>query len=67
MPKIRAVFFFFLFIFIAILVKLFFIQVAPSSNVSQSYLKYKQIYPDRGTILDRNQQPLALNRKTYLV
>lgn len=67
MPKIRLVFFFFLFIFVAIVVKLFFIQVAPSSNTSQSYLKYKQIYPDRGMIMDRNEHPLALNRKTYLV
>ncbi len=67
MPKIRIVFFFFLFVFIAIIFKLFFIQVLPSSSSINSYLKYRQIYPDRGLILDRNEQPLALNRKSYLV
>ena len=67
MPKIRVVFFFFLFIFIAIVIRLFFIQVIPATNVSQSYLKYRQIFPDRGIIFDRNEQPIALNRKTYLV
>lgn len=67
MPKIRVVFLFFLFIFIAIIFKLFFIQVLPSSSSVNSYLKYRQIYPDRGLILDRNEQPLALNRKSYLI
>jgi len=67
MPKIRVVFLFFLFVFIAIIIKLFFIQVLPSSTSLNSYLKYRQIYPDRGLILDRNEQPLALNRKAYLV
>jgi len=67
MPKIRIVFFFFLFVFIAIVAKLFFIQVlSPSSSVN-SYLKHRQIFPDRGLILDRNEQPLALNRKSYLL
>lgn len=67
MPKIRIIFFFFLFIFLAIGVKLFFIQVLPSSSSTKSYLKYRQVYPERGLILDRNEQPLALNKKTYLV
>lgn len=67
MPKIRIVFLFFLFVFIAIIIKLFFIQVIPLSNNSKSYLKYRQIYPERGLILDRNEQPLALNRKSYLI
>lgn len=67
MTKIRLVFFFYLFCFFAIIVKLFYIQVIASTEFSADYVTTEKIIPERGKILDRNGDPLAVNQTTYLL
>lgn len=68
MPKIQTVFLFFCALFIAIVIKLFYIQILnPISSAQNPYLQYRKIQPQRGKILDRNNQPFALNKTSYLL
>ncbi len=57
---------FFIFCFTLIVVKLFYIQLVDPSNFLGDYLRTKKIYPERGRIFDRNNQPLVVNQTTYL-
>lgn len=66
MYKLRILFFFFIFFFIGILIKLFYIQVIdPNAFKTDDYLKTRKTMPERGRILDRNNQPLVLNQDNY--
>lgn len=65
MNKLRILFFFFLFGFGAITVRLFFIQVISPEFYSADYTKTSRIEPNRGKILDRNYDPIAINQTKY--
>lgn len=66
MTKLKLLFAFFLFIFILVIVKLFYIQVINlSPSDSSSYLQTRKIQSQRGKILDRFGQPLAIGKTTY--
>ncbi|CAN5207771.1 penicillin-binding protein [soil metagenome] len=67
MSNLRPLFIFFLFIFTAIIFKLFVIQVIGSQAYSVDYTTVRKITPDRGKILDRNLEPLAVNQTKYLL
>lgn len=68
MPRIRVVFFFFIVFFIAIVIKLFYVQVLRATDASRTAsLQYKRIFPERGRIFDRQDQPLAINQTKYLL
>lgn len=67
MSKIRLLFYFFLIGFSCIIVKLFYIQVLAASEYSADYISTFTISPERGKILDRNGDPLAVNQTKYLL
>lgn len=50
-----------------IVIRLFYLQVMTPSYYSADYTKTRQIPPIRGRVLDRNQEPLAINKTTYTV
>src|SRR3989338_5698461 len=50
-----------------IIVRLFYIQIlAADTFFSNNYLHTVRITPDRGSIYDRNNEPLVINRTDYL-
>ncbi len=51
--------------FFAIICKLFYIQVINATEFSADYVTTQKIAPQRGKILDRNHEPLAINQTTY--
>ncbi len=66
MTKIKLLFICFLLLYGAIILKLFYIQIAyPIPAGSNIYLQIDKIYPDRGKIFDRNLKPLVLNQNSY--
>lgn len=67
MTKLKLLFFFFLIFYTIIIVKLLYIQIFASQSNYNSYLKTNRIWPERGRIYDRNGDPLAMNKKTYLL
>lgn len=68
MKKLNFLAILYLLIFFLIIVKLFFIQVRGKAPlIPSNYLQFKKIKPLRGTIYDRNYQPLVLNQTTYLL
>ncbi len=67
MAKIRLIFFFFFFFFLVVLIKLFYLQVFNPISTADNYLQYKKVTAQRGRIFDRNNQPLALNKTSYLL
>lgn len=67
MAKIRLIFFFFFFFFLAVLIKLFYLQVFNPISTADNYLQYKKVPAQRGRVFDRNNQPLALNKTSYLL
>jgi cell division protein FtsI/penicillin-binding protein 2 len=67
MNKLRFLFMIFCFCFLAIIVRLFFIQIVFSSSYSADYTTTRKISPNRGKILDRNHEPIAINQTKYLV
>src|SRR3989339_451703 len=64
MTKLRFLLFLFFLFYIGIIVRLFFIQVLRPST-SADYLRTRKIPPERGKILDRNNQPLVTNQTKY--
>mgnify|MGYP000187342996 CR=1 FL=1 len=66
MKNLRTLFIAFLVVFTAIIFKLFVIQVI-GSQYSVDYTTVRKILPDRGKILDRNYEPLAVNQTKYLL
>ena len=67
MSNLRPIFILFLCIFIAVIIRLFFIQVLSNEYYSADYTTTKKIAPNRGKILDRNLDPLAVNQTKYLL
>ena len=68
MAKVNLLYGIFLLLFFAIIARLFYIQVLnPHSAGVDPYLKTNKIYPERGKIFDRNQNPLVLNQNSYLL
>ncbi len=66
-PNLRPLFIIFLVAFTAIISKLFLIQVIGSDFYSFDYTTTRKIIPNRGKILDRNLDPLAVNQTKYLL
>ena len=67
--KIITAFFCFVFLYLAVLTKAFYIQVVNrekliSYSKSQA-LRVVKSYPRRGSVFDRNGNPLAINVKKY--
>ncbi|MBI4008896.1 penicillin-binding protein 2 [Candidatus Roizmanbacteria bacterium] len=68
MTKQRLLFFVFFLFYLAIIAKLFYLQVLnPSPLTDTTYLKTNKILPERGKIYDRNGEPLAVNKSSYLL
>ncbi len=53
--------------FVAIIIKLFYLQVIKPVSSADNYLQYRKITPERGRVFDRHNQPLALNKTSYLL
>lgn len=58
-----AIIFFIAFVFI--IIKLFILQVLDTSAFSTDYTQTKQLTPQRGTIVDRNNNPFSINKTAY--
>lgn len=67
MNRLRIIFGFFSLVLIAIILRLFFLQIIAPTYYSADYTTTKKIKPERGRILDRNHQPLAVNQTKYLL
>lgn len=67
MTKPRLLFIILLIFYLFIIVKLFQLQVLNPASTYTSYLKTNRILPERGKIYDRNGQPLAANRPSFLL
>ncbi|MDP4011640.1 MAG: penicillin-binding protein 2 [Candidatus Roizmanbacteria bacterium] len=65
MNKLRVLFFIFLFGFGAISVRLFYIQAISPEFYSADYTRTSRLEQNRGKILDRNHDPIALNQTKY--
>jgi len=68
MTKQKLLLLFFILFFLIIIAKLFYLQVInPFSSASNDYLQTIKIEQERGKIYDRNGEPMATNRQTYLL
>lgn len=67
MSNLRPLFIVFLIAFTVVIFKLFFIQILSSQKYSVDYTTVRKIIPNRGRILDRNMDPLAVNQTKYLL
>ncbi len=67
MNKIRLLFLLFCGGLTAIIIKLCFVQVVYPSYFSADYITTSKITPERGKILDRNYEPMAINQTKYLL
>src|SRR3989338_8745510 len=67
MIKPRLLFIILLIFYLLIIVKLFQLQVLNPASTHTTYLKTNRIPPERGKIYDRNSQPLAVNRHSFLL
>ncbi len=67
MNRLRIIFGFFSLILLTIIVRLFFLQIIAPTYYSADYTTTKKISPERGRILDRNHEPLAVNQTKYLL
>src|SRR3989344_1050025 len=67
MTKHRLLFIIFFLSYIAIISKLFYLQIINPSSVKTNYLKTSRIMPERGRIFDRNGEPMAVNKSSYLL
>ncbi len=69
--RLRVLILFFYIILCVLLVRIFYMQVVQRDFYRKKsegqLLKYIRIYPNRGIILDRNKNPLAITRPTYTV
>ncbi|KKQ38657.1 MAG: Peptidoglycan glycosyltransferase [Candidatus Roizmanbacteria bacterium GW2011_GWA2_37_7] len=65
MNKLRFLFLIFLAGFAAIAVRLFYIQVLRPEFYTADYTRTSKIEPNRGRILDRNHEPIAINQTKY--
>lgn len=68
MIKPKVLLLIFLILYFLIVGKLFYLQVIhPQGTGLNNYLQMRKIYPQRGKIFDRNNQPLVINKRTYLL
>ncbi|PIQ73605.1 hypothetical protein COV58_01620 [Candidatus Roizmanbacteria bacterium CG11_big_fil_rev_8_21_14_0_20_36_8] len=67
MNNLRVIFMFFIIGFVAITLRLFYIQAISPEFYSADYTTTSKIHPNRGRILDRNYEPLAINQTKYLL
>ncbi|QQS43776.1 penicillin-binding protein 2 [Candidatus Roizmanbacteria bacterium] len=67
MNRLRIIFGFFSLVLLTIIVRLFFLQIIAPTYYSADYTTTKKISPERGRILDRNHEPLAVNQTKYLL
>src|SRR3989338_9053459 len=67
MSKMRLLLYIFVACLIVIVVRLFFIQILFASSYSVDYTVTEKIEAERGKILDRNLDPLAINHTKYLI
>ena len=67
MSKMRLLLYIFVACLIVIVVRLFFIQILFASSYSVDYTVTEKIEAERGKILDRNLDPLAINQTKYLL
>lgn len=67
MTKLRFLFFIFFLSYLAVFAKLFYLQVLNPTSIATSYLKTNRIIPERGKIYDRNGEPLAVNKSSFLL
>ena len=67
--KITSVFIFFLFLYTAVIAKALYIQVLNRDKLiaysDSQIVREVKVYPKRGFILDRNENPLAINVQKY--
>ena len=67
----KYIFVFFALCFGVIILKAFRLQVIDKeillSKYSKQIFRERKVYPNRGNILDRDNNPLAINRKTYSI
>lgn len=67
--KLLFVFSIMSFLFLAVIAKAFYVQIVTSSKLiaysDSQTMRTTKIYPKRGYILDRNENPLAVNIQTY--
>src|SRR3990167_8582353 len=67
MTKPRILLLSFLILYLLIIAKLFHLQILNSASTDTTYLKTNRIPPERGKIYDRNSQPLAVNKPSFLL
>ncbi|MFA9289028.1 MAG: peptidoglycan D,D-transpeptidase FtsI family protein [Weeksellaceae bacterium] len=67
MNRLRIIFFLFLVGFLIIIIRLFSIQLLKAGAYATDYLSTQKLTADRGKILDRNMEPLAVNQTKYLL
>src|SRR3989344_2554264 len=67
MTKTRIFLLIFFTLYLAVIVKLFFIQILNPRGSDTAYLTTRKIYPERGTIFDRNGLPLVVNKTSFLL
>ncbi|MEK7071199.1 MAG: hypothetical protein AAB966_05295, partial [Patescibacteria group bacterium] len=66
MSKVRLVYMGFCLLFAIIVAKLFYLQIInPQFRSNSGYLNYSKLQAGRGKVLDRNGNPLVLNKPTY--
>ncbi len=67
MNKIRFLFLLICAGLVAVIIKLFFVQILYPSYFASDYINTSKIMPNRGKILDRNHEPMAINQTKYLL
>ena len=69
--KIKVILFIFASVWLALIVRVFFLAVESNSYYSrlshQNTMKQEEIAPVRGTIVDRNNKPLAINKLGFKI
>ncbi|OGK41780.1 hypothetical protein A2954_03630 [Candidatus Roizmanbacteria bacterium RIFCSPLOWO2_01_FULL_37_12] len=66
MSKQKLLFIVFFLSYVAIIVKLIFLQIINPISSDANYLKTSRIVPERGKIYDKNGEPMAVNKSSYL-
>lgn len=67
MVKTKLLFGIFVLMLFAVILKLSYLQILNTKAYSADYIHTRKIYPERGKVLDRNMQPLALNQNKYVL
>ena len=67
MSKMRLLLYFFILCLAVIVVRLFLIQILFANTYSADYTTTEKISAERGKVLDRNLDPIAINQTKYLL